>query len=976
MCSLIIEVNSETRATHRNTGTKVIVKRVQLDPNNDRSSRLDDALERGFVYSFETIRAERGRGRSVSPERCLFIVLPDPTKLSGEVATLKQLVESGNLTESRKSLLFKNLVVCLDNLHNSGCAHLSIDMDSVWIEELFYVYLGPFRLTKQVSSIHQAFLPPERVLSDSSLSDETLPKADIWAVGLLWCCLRFGKSFCHELSKVHNAEEYLVFLDLLLGLSNTPRLSYIPQYSWQNIKLLLSKAQDATALDKEFLRRCSKELEKHELVKEMLSLHPDNRLSPRAILCFDLFRDSAIGDQSDTLSLQTSYLIDKDKPILAELNDHNDRLAASHGDRGTKLQSKEEIHRNYPTKVMEESNKGSKRLSNTIPEHREQKHLDKIENNNQQSHLLESRKQRYAIQDAKSELPEASNKYIESVSDAREVRRQSREALARQESTDYNRQKKISSVSNGSHKEFDNKKVEAEHTIDGRSARRPRDSDKKPLSPIIQSRSDHFNLPEEREVDESSIEKARERRRLLERQYIDNRDSSHTPDKAYLAQKRPESEYKPQVFEQIESGTRTHNYTRTPPSEERSIPISTNQLQSRSYRSPQATYSGKELTSDSTATLGQKDQSPPLASNYSSLPNQPIYQASDSKRRERRARHDLSPTPHKEDPTQTISAPKSRTPVLIQPPQPTAQPLVQPLQPQSNQLAMTLTTRNCQLLTTQPTTTLATLTLSLSTPSNPRAVSGQCGEMVRLHCPVDTAGEGGLGVDCSVYLARGSGATPRFYASARIDLQPLYLAAIHLQGDSEVKEEKWIGLRDASREICVLVNVDIRIMRGGMQQANNISGSREPRNGIDERKKVEIMVNDSAKSFQADDAYTEPLRSRQNRRQNERSDSLENSKNGTPLRHAPEASIPRPELLPNYPQRVEVHPPSAPQPPSSQVIRPSFSFGKIPPRSQTDTLKAEISKLASSVYSSSPKEISLGQSLSALRSILASVHTS
>ncbi len=57
------DIGNDTPGIHKVSGTPVIVRKITMDPYQPRCKQLDDALERGIIYAFDVIRAERGKGK-------------------------------------------------------------------------------------------------------------------------------------------------------------------------------------------------------------------------------------------------------------------------------------------------------------------------------------------------------------------------------------------------------------------------------------------------------------------------------------------------------------------------------------------------------------------------------------------------------------------------------------------------------------------------------------------------------------------------------------------------------------------------------------------------------------------------------------------------------------------------------------------------------------------------------------------------
>lgn len=57
------DIGNDTPGRHKISNTPVVVRKIIMDSQQPRCKQLDSALERGIVYAFDVIRAERGRGK-------------------------------------------------------------------------------------------------------------------------------------------------------------------------------------------------------------------------------------------------------------------------------------------------------------------------------------------------------------------------------------------------------------------------------------------------------------------------------------------------------------------------------------------------------------------------------------------------------------------------------------------------------------------------------------------------------------------------------------------------------------------------------------------------------------------------------------------------------------------------------------------------------------------------------------------------
>lgn len=213
-------------------------------------------------------------------------------KSSSTIVTLKKLLGFSEVNHSRQSLLFKNLLVCLDTLHGTGIYHGCINLDNIWIEDMFYVSLGPFCLPLDASTGHLMFKPPEQVLAEKPISKEALFKADIWAVGLVFCVLRYGLYFADQLQMVASEDSYLEFCELTFDFDSQGDYSYTSYQHLQKIKRRRGQnTQKDADFDISFLKSCKEDIRRLVLLQGLLNCEPQSRLTSKELLCVNLFRD-------------------------------------------------------------------------------------------------------------------------------------------------------------------------------------------------------------------------------------------------------------------------------------------------------------------------------------------------------------------------------------------------------------------------------------------------------------------------------------------------------------------------------------------------------------------------------------------------------------------------------------------------------------------------------------------------------------
>lgn len=95
----------------------------------------------------------------------VYIILPVNDPITENLCSLENALNQ-DLHQSRKALIFKNVVVLLKTLHEKNVAHLALDLRNIWIEDLFYVYLGPFSFEEKKDELDTAlpFAAPEILL--------------------------------------------------------------------------------------------------------------------------------------------------------------------------------------------------------------------------------------------------------------------------------------------------------------------------------------------------------------------------------------------------------------------------------------------------------------------------------------------------------------------------------------------------------------------------------------------------------------------------------------------------------------------------------------------------------------------------------------------------------------------------------------------------------------------------------------------
>ena len=198
------------------------------------------------------------------------------------------------MNTTRKSLLLKNLSVCLDNLHGSGIAHGAISLANIWIEDMFYVSLGPFGLPSEPLGGLLLFLPPEAVLSEDESVTQDCFEGDIWAMAIVFCLLRYGPKMYREMEKVACQAHYLQFMEIAFGMNLNADFTYA---SYQYLRALKAKNtqkydRGTHELDLEFLEDCREDMNKITLLPSVLNFEPGCRISSKDLICLDLMRET------------------------------------------------------------------------------------------------------------------------------------------------------------------------------------------------------------------------------------------------------------------------------------------------------------------------------------------------------------------------------------------------------------------------------------------------------------------------------------------------------------------------------------------------------------------------------------------------------------------------------------------------------------------------------------------------------------
>lgn len=118
---------------------------------------------------------------------------------------------------------------------------MGLDLTGVWVEDLFYVYLGPFCILEKKDELEMElpFVAPEVLLcQEQNFSQQA---CDLWSLGVIYCCLHFDGFYSYIKSNIQSLEDYLIFFDLLVGYPQSEPLSYIPLKVYEKLGRLISK---------------------------------------------------------------------------------------------------------------------------------------------------------------------------------------------------------------------------------------------------------------------------------------------------------------------------------------------------------------------------------------------------------------------------------------------------------------------------------------------------------------------------------------------------------------------------------------------------------------------------------------------------------------------------------------------------------------------------------------------------------------
>jgi serine/threonine protein kinase len=166
------------------------------------------------------------------------------------------------LPQSRRSLIFKNFLLAIRNFHDLGYSHLALTPQNIWIEDMFYVYLGPCYIGERKHTVFDdtqgrlfntclTFFAPEIIFSPKSEDDEYFmdislgydSKSDLWSLGMIYMYLFHasveGKE-ANELFKASNLETFIFHEFTTLGF---PALSEVPYMDKMEYNRLKKKTQ-------------------------------------------------------------------------------------------------------------------------------------------------------------------------------------------------------------------------------------------------------------------------------------------------------------------------------------------------------------------------------------------------------------------------------------------------------------------------------------------------------------------------------------------------------------------------------------------------------------------------------------------------------------------------------------------------------------------------------------------------------------
>lgn len=247
----------------------------------------------------------------------LYIIEPDFSDNSGKYQQLDIYLKK-NPTQSLKKQIFKNLLIIIKKLHESGLAHLSLNPKNIWIEDETLVYMRPFMidlfeinekvnkscLNNKNCSFYRS--PEETFISDyisKSKNYSFLIKCDLWALGCIFSEL-FLPNLRYPLFYTKDAEEKLFKFFEVLQFPEKKEIPFLDENYYNEIERILKKKPKNSTQDKNLLTFLKKTmLLEGKIILGFLIFDPKKRQDCKTLLISDFFQNSALSsDEKNKIS--------------------------------------------------------------------------------------------------------------------------------------------------------------------------------------------------------------------------------------------------------------------------------------------------------------------------------------------------------------------------------------------------------------------------------------------------------------------------------------------------------------------------------------------------------------------------------------------------------------------------------------------------------------------------------------------------